>query len=240
MSITLEACVDSLASARAAEAGGADRLELAARMDLDGLTPPPALLAQVLACVRIPVVVLVRPRDGGFAWDAPERAEQVEAVRAARVLGAHGVAVGALHQDGRLEEGFLGELVAAARPLRVTCHRAFDRTPDRAGALEQLVRLGVDRVLTAGGPAGVGEGLPELARLARAAGDRIAVVAGGGVTLEMVPRLVAAGIREVHAHRALLGAAGVVDPARVEALRAAPGSTGQSSGSGPATPGTPV
>lgn len=238
--VLLEACVDSLASALAAEAGGADRLELAIRMDLDGLTPPPALVARVLACVRVPVVVLVRPRDGGFAYDAGERAAMLDAVGAARALGAHGVAVGALREDATLDPEVLGELAAAARPLGITCHRAFDRTPDLPAALEALVALGVDRVLTSGGAADAPAGLPALRRLARQAGDRIAVVAGGGVTAEAAPRLAAAGIREVHAHRALLGASGVTDAARVRALLDALGRRGQSSGSGPATPGTTV
>lgn len=240
MSITLEACVDSLGSALAAEAGGADRLELAVRMDLDGLTPPPALLAQVLACVRIPVVVLVRPRDGGFEYDAGEQEEILEAIRTARMLGAHGVAVGALHGDRSLDAGFMAELAGLARPLAVTCHRAFDRTPDLGTALEELVELGVDRVLTSGGAADVTAGLPALRALVGAAGDRIAIVAGGGVTPEAAGRLAAAGVREIHAHRSLLGPGGVVDPARVGAMLAALGRPAYRSGSGPATPGTTV
>lgn len=236
--VLLEACVDSLASTLAAEAGGADRLELAARMDLDGLTPPATLVAQVVACVRLPVVVLVRPRAGGFAYDAGERSAMLDAVAAARTLGAHGVAVGALRADDTLDTAFLGELVEAARPLRVTCHRAFDRTPERLAALESLVALGVDRVLTSGGAPDAATGLPALRELVRAAAGRIVVVAGGGVTTTVAVRLAEAGVREVHAHRALLGAAGTTDADRVRAFLAALGRAPQSSGSGPATPGT--
>jgi len=238
MTVLLEACVDSVASAVAAEAGGADRLELAARMDLDGLTPPLALVAQVLACVRVPVVVLVRPREGGFSYDPGERESIRDAVDAARALGAHGVAVGALREDGALDTDFLADLVAAARPLRVTCHRAFDRTPDPLGALEELVALGVDRVLTSGGAVDAAAGIEPLRALVRAAGGRIAVVAGGGVTPEMAGRLAAAGVREVHSYRALLGPAGVADAGRVRELLRALGCDAQSRGSGPATPGT--
>jgi copper homeostasis protein len=238
MTILLEACVDSVASALAAEAGGADRLELAARMDLGGLTPPMALVAQVLACVRIPVVVLVRPRGGGFRCDPGEREAIRDAVDAARALGAHGVAVGALREDGSLDTDFLGNLVAAARPLRVTCHRAFDRTPDPLGALEELVALGFDRVLTSGGAADAPSGIEVLRALVRAAAGRIAVVGGGGVTVEAARRLMAAGVPEVHAYRALLGPAGVTDAGRVRELLGALGRSAQSRGSGPATPGT--
>lgn len=238
MTVLLEACVDSVASARAAEVGGADRLELAARMDLDGLTPPVALVAQVLACVRIPVVVLVRPRAGGFTCVPGEREAMLDAVEAARSLGAHGVAVGALREDGALDTDFLAGVAAAARPLRLTCHRAFDRTPDLPGALEELVALGFDRVLTSGGAADAGAGVETLRRLARAGAGRIAVVAGGGVTAEVASRLAAAGVPEVHAHRALLGPAGVTDAGRVRDLLAALGRGDQSRGSGPATPGT--
>lgn len=238
MTVLLEACVDSVASARAAEAGGADRLELAARMDLDGLTPPAALVAQVLACVRIPVVVLVRPRAGGFAYDPGEREAILDAVDAARSLGAHGVALGALRGDGTLDTEFLAGLAAAARPLRITCHRAFDRTPDLPGALEELVALGFDRVLTNGGAADAEAGLATLRRLARTAAGRIAVVAGGGVTAEVARRLAEAGVPEVHAYRALLGPTGVTDAARVRELLGALARGAQSRGSGPATPGT--
>lgn len=240
MTVLLEACVDSVASARAAEAGGADRLELATRMDLDGLTPPAALVAQVLACVRIPVVVLLRPRGGDFAYDPGEREAIVDAVASARTLGAHGVAVGALRDDGRLDTGFLAGLVATARPLRVTCHRAFDRTPDRLAALEDLVTLGFDRVLTSGGAASAAAGLEALRMLVGAAAGRIAVVAGGGVTADVARRLVQAGVREVHAYRALLGPAGIVEAECLRRLREAIGRAPQSSGSGPATPGTAV
>ncbi len=236
--VLLEACVDSVASARAAESGGADRLELAARMDLDGLTPPATLVAQVLACVRIPVVVLVRPRAGGFTYDPGEREAMLDAVGAARSLGAHGVAVGALREDGALDTDFLAGVAAAARPLRLTCHRAFDRTPDLPGALEELVALGFDRVLTSGGAADAGAGVETLRRLARAGAGRVAVVAGGGVTAGVAGRLAAAGVPEVHAHRALLGPAGVTDAGRVRDLLAALGRGDQSRGSGPATPGT--
>jgi copper homeostasis protein len=240
VTVLLEACVDSLPSALAAEAAGADRLELAVRMDLDGVTPPAALLAQVLACVRIPVVVLVRPRGGDFAYAAAERAAILDAVSAARTLGAGGVVTGALEGDGTLDAGFLAEVVAAAGPLPVACHRAFDRTPDLAASLELLVRLGIRRVLTSGGAPDAGSGLEALRGLTRVAAGRIAVLAGGGVTPEVARRLAAAGLPEVHAHRALLGPGGVVGVAEVRAMLGALGRTAQSSGSGPATPGTTV
>lgn len=238
MTVRLEACVESVASARAAEAGGADRLELAARMDLDGLTPPAVLVAQVLACVRIPVVVLVRPREGGFTYDPGERGAILDAVQAARALGAHGVAVGALRSDGSLDREFLARLAEAARPLRVTCHRAFDRAADLSGALEELVALGFDRVLTSGGAVDAAAGIESLRALVRAADGRIAVVAGGGVTPGVAHRLAEAGVPEVHAHRALLGPTGLTDAARVRALLGALGRGAQSRGSGPAAPGT--
>lgn len=238
MTVLLEACVDSVASARAAEAGGADRLELAARMDLDGLTPPAVLVAQVLACVRVPVVVLVRPRGGGFTYDPGECEAILDAVRAARALGAEGVAVGALRGDGSLDTAFLADLAAAARPLRLTCHRAFDRTPDPLRALEELVELGFDRVLTSGGAVDAAAGMASLRALVRAAGGRIVVVAGGGVTAGVAGRLAEAGVPEVHAYSALLGPTGLTDAARVRALLDALGRGGQSRGNGPAVPGT--
>lgn len=215
----LEACVDSLPSALAAESGGAGRIELCDRLDVGGLTPPPALVAAVVACLRIPVVVLVRPRGGDFVYDRADRAALGEGVRVAKEFGARGVAIGALHPDGSPDVDLVGKLVELARPMEVTFHRAFDAASDQFAALESLVGLGVERVLTSGGAPSAELGIGRLRELVKASAGRATILAGGGLGPGSAVRIVrATGVREVHAHSALLGPSGVTDPALVRSL----------------------
>jgi copper homeostasis protein len=215
----LEACVDSLPSALAADSGGAGRIELCERLDVGGLSPAPALLAAVVACLRIPAVVLVRPRDGDFVYDRADRAALGEGIRVAKELGARGVAIGALRPDGSVDADLIGKLVELARPMAVTFHRAFDACPDQFEALETLVDLGVERVLTSGGARTAELGIGRLRDLVKASGGRATILAGGGLGPTNAVRIVReTGLREVHAHSALLGASGVTDPALVRTL----------------------
>ncbi|MGH7584877.1 MAG: copper homeostasis protein CutC [Gemmatimonadales bacterium] len=215
----LEACVDSLPSALAAESGGAGRIELCERLDVGGLTPAPALVAALVACLRIPLVILVRPRDGDFVYDRAERAALGEGIRVAQELGARGVAIAALHPDGSVDADLTGKLVELARPLEVTFHRAFDACPDQIGAIEILVGLGVKRVLTSGGARTAELGIGRLRELVQASGGRATILAGGGVSPGNALRIVReTAVREVHAHSALLGPSRVTDPALVRTL----------------------
>jgi copper homeostasis protein len=206
----IEAYVNSERTARAAEQAGADRLELCGPGE-GGLTPSPALLEAVLVTARIPVHVMIRPREGGFVYTPSELALMREGLVAAKEAGAAGVVFGVLGADGSLDEAVMGELVALARPLHVGCHRAFDRTPDPDAALDTLLSLGVDLVLTSGHATTALEGAEVLARHVRRAGERLRVLAGGGVRAENVRAVVAAsGVHELHAR--------AVEPEVFEAL----------------------
>ncbi len=197
--VLVEACVDTVESALAAAAGGAGRVELCANLVEGGTTPSAGAIALARERLGLPLFVLVRPRGGDFLYDADEVAVMRRDVEATRRLGADGVVVGALTPDGRVDAAVTRALVDAARPMRVTFHRAFDAARDAAEALEALVALGVDRVLTAGGAPSALDGAAALGRLVRQAGGRLAVLAGGGLTAETVGRVVAAsGVREVH------------------------------------------
>jgi copper homeostasis protein len=197
--LRLEGFVTSLETARAAEAAGADRLELCGPGE-GGVTPSPDLLAAVLAAVRVPVHVMIRPRAGDFTYVPDELAAMHEAIDRAKAAGAAGVVFGVLRANHALDVDAMRALVARARPLRVGCHRAFDRTPDPDAALEALLELGVDLVLTSGHASTALEGAAVLARHVRRAGDWITILAGGAVRAENVRAVVAAtGVREVHA-----------------------------------------
>jgi len=197
--VLVEACVDTVGSALAAQAGGAGRVELCANLVEGGTTPSLGAIALARERLGVPLFVIIRPRGGDFLYDADEVDVMRRDVGLARQLGADGVVLGALTPDGRVADVVTRALVDAARPMQATFHRAFDAARDPAEALDALLALGVDRVLTSGGAASALEGAAALAALVRRAGGRLAVLAGGGVTAANVGRVVAAsGVREVH------------------------------------------
>ena len=199
MSILIEACVDSVASALAAQDGGAGRIELCDALVEGGLTPSAGKIAMCCERLTIPVVVLIRPRSGDFLYGDTDTELMFRDIEVAKRLGAKGVAIGALRPDGTVDEARMKLLIAAARPMEVVFHRAFDGTPDPFAALEALVKLGVDRVLTSGQGKTAAEGIPVLEALVTSAKGRIAILAGGGVDETNAPRLVtAARVRELH------------------------------------------
>jgi copper homeostasis protein len=199
VSILVEACVDSVASALAAERGGARRLELCDNLYDGGTTPSAGMISAVKAAVHIPVFVIVRPRGGGFVYADDEVAVMRLDIEAARMLGADGVVIGVLTKDARIDVDRLRELQRAAGALPVTFHRAFDLVRDQEQALETLMHERVARVLTSGGAAKAIDGAEAIASLVRRAAGGIQVMAGGGVREETIQELVQrSGVQEVH------------------------------------------
>ena len=194
-----EICVDSVAGVRAAKTAGADRVELCADLLEGGTTPSLGMTREARKVAGIGLNVMIRPRGGDFLFDDDEFAIMKADIDTAKAEGADGVVIGLLTADGVIDAERTRELVARARPLSVTFHRAFDMTPDPFAALETLVGLGVDRVLTSGQEASVLEGLPLVAELVRRAGNRIIVMPGGGITARNAERIMAAASpREMH------------------------------------------
>ena len=195
-----EVCVETVTDALAAEAGGAARLEVCTALAVGGVTPSPGLLHEILAAVRIPVVVLARPRRGDFLYDSADFAVLERDVRYAREAGAAGVATGVLTRAGQVDTERCRALAAAAAPLSVTFHRAFDLVRDQDEALDVLVALGIERVLTSGGATDVERGADALRRLVARAGSSITVMPGGGVRSSNARELLrTTGARELHA-----------------------------------------
>ncbi|RSK31666.1 copper homeostasis protein CutC [Hymenobacter metallilatus] len=196
----LEICAGSVQSALAAEAGGAHRIELCQQLEQGGTTPSHGTLARVLARVRLPVFVLIRPRPGNFCYDAEELAVMAADIRHSRALGCAGIVLGALDEAGGVDRAGCRMLMEAAGHLPVTFHRAFDACPNQAQALEDVISLGCHRVLTAGGQPTAPQGLPQLAALVRQAAGRISVMPGAGLTpttIQAVARYT--GAHELHA-----------------------------------------
>src|SRR3989442_9287548 len=170
-SVLVEACVASSESALAAARGGAHGIELCANLVEGGTTPSAGTLAVCRERLDIPIHVLVRPRGGDFLYTATEFTVLLEDIRRAKQAGAEGVVTGALRADGEIDTDRTRELIGAARPVRVTFHRAVDGCREPASALETLIVLRVDRVLTARPDATAPQGTKATARLgAQAAG----------------------------------------------------------------------
>jgi copper homeostasis protein len=212
----VEAAVETLRSALAAERGGTGRIELCANLDEGGTTPDDALIAAVTARVRIPVVAIVRPRAGGFEYSDDEMAVIHEDIARLRTLGVAGVVAGVLRSDGRVDVARTRAIVAAAQGLPVTFHRAFDVTRSLPEALEDVIAAGASRLLTSGGAATALDGADMIAALVEQARDRIVIVAGGGIREHNVRELVArTGVGEVHTR---LGAGEELDETRMRRL----------------------
>lgn len=194
-----EICVDSVAGVGAAREAGAHRVELCANLLEGGTTPSRGMIHEARKISGIGLHVIIRPRGGDFLYDDDEYAIMQADIDTAKAEGADGVVIGLLTAHGEVDEARTGALIARARPLSVTFHRAFDMTREPFAALGTLIGLGVERVLTSGQEASVLEGLPLIAELIRRAGDRIIIMPGAGITPRNVERIIAAAKpKEIH------------------------------------------
>jgi copper homeostasis protein len=197
--VRLEVVVQTVAEARAAVRAGVSRLELCVDLANGGTTPSVRLTRDVVAGVSVPVFVMIRPRAGDYVYSAHELDAMRTQVDEAIASGAAGLVLGVLQPDRRVDVPRTRALIDRAEGRPVTFHRAFDETPDLESALEDLIQAGASRVLTSGGAATAFDGTPRLAALVRRAGDRIGVLAGGGVRAHNVAVIVRdSGVREVH------------------------------------------
>ncbi|KND58526.1 Cytoplasmic copper homeostasis protein cutC [Candidatus Paraburkholderia schumanniana] len=228
----LEVIATTVSDARAAERGGADRLELVTAMGEGGLTPSIGLIEAVVDAVGIPVNVTVRPHSRSFVYDADDDyAVMTRDVRAIARTGANGIIAGMLRADGWVDTEGLARVIEAADGLQLTFHRAFDEARDLVAAFDTLLRFdAVTNVLTSGGKPSVLAAEAMIARLIeRSKGTRCTVLAGAGLSAEAVAPFVAStGGRAMHG-RAMHFGSGVrvdgkalapVDEERVRRVRA--------------------
>jgi copper homeostasis protein len=202
----VEICVDSLASAIAADRGGADRVELCAQLEVGGVTPDLVLVRDVREAVKCKLHVLVRVRAGDFVYTGAEVATMLRQIEAIKAHGADGVVIGVLDSERRIDVADTHELVRRARPLTSTFHRAFDHAPNSDRALNDVIVAGCERVLTTGGAKADGaefstaiDGADRLRALVKAGAGRITVLAGGGIRASNVGEVIArTGVTEVH------------------------------------------
>ncbi|HNZ94933.1 MAG TPA: copper homeostasis protein CutC [Sphaerochaeta sp.] len=178
----IEICLDSVESIIASEQGGADRVEFCSDLFEGGLTPSLGMFKVAKGRTAIPINVMIRPRGGDFCYSDLEFEAMKEDARLFKEAGANALVFGILTPEGKIDKKRSRELIAIARPLPVTFHRAFDMTSDPFEAIEDLIELGVERVLTSGGEASVLEGADLLARLIKEYGNRIVIMPGAGIT----------------------------------------------------------
>ena len=185
----IEICLESVESVIAAEKGGADRVELCSDLFEGGLTPTIGTVKTALRKSNIKINAMIRPRGGDFCYSDEEFEVMKEDIRAFKETGINGIVFGILTPEGDVDVKRSKEIIELARPLAVTFHRAFDMTRDPYKSLEELIELGVDRVLTSGQEATVPEGADLLEELVQIAGDRIIVMPGCGITERNFPKL---------------------------------------------------
>lgn len=195
----LEVCVDSVTSALAAQAGGAHRVELCDNLLEGGTTPSAGAIEIARKHLKIGLNVIIRPRGGDFCYSDLEFECMCRDVEIARGLGADGVVIGILKPSGTIDKKRTKTLLDLARPMTVTFHRAFDMTRNPLRALDTLIELGIDRVLTSGQQESVIAGLELITALIERAGDRIIVMPGGGLDEQNLARVLkTAQPREIH------------------------------------------
>jgi len=195
----LEISIETVEAAQAAQRGGADRLELCADLSIGGVTPSIEVMRTVREQLRIPVFAIIRPRGGDFVYSKAEFAEMKRSIGEAKQAGMDGVVLGILTKDRLVDIERTRELVAIARPLPATFHRAFDDCANLYEALEDVMQTGSSRILTSGGAKSALEGAAPLANLVAAAGNRITIVPGAGISASNIARVVKeTGAREFH------------------------------------------
>lgn len=195
----LEVCAGTIESIRAAKEGGAQRIELCCALSEDGLTPSEGMLRYALAQEGLSVHVLIRPRSGDFVYTEAELRCMIEDIRHCREMGVQGVVIGALTPEGDVDIPACQRMVAEAKGMNITFHRAFDVCRQPHKALEDIIQLGCTHVLTSGQAATAAEGIAMLRELVKQADRRIQILPGGGVNEQNAAQILQqTGATEIH------------------------------------------
>lgn len=190
MSVLLEIIATSAEDCAVIERTGGDRIELCSALSLGGLTPSAALVQRAKAVTRLPIMMMLRPREGGFCYSPEEFRQMALDLKFGLAVGVDGFVFGCLNQDGTVDARRTAHLVKLATGRQTVFHRAFDVTPDPAAALETLIELGVTRVLTSGRQATALAGANLILALVEQSAGRIEILPGAGVRAEHVMELV--------------------------------------------------
>lgn len=181
----VEACVESFQEAVKAEANGADRIELCAQLEIGGTTPSYALIESTNKILKIPIMVMIRPRGGNFIYTSSEVKIMKQGIDICKSIGVHGIVLGHLTNDNQIDAIITEELAQYAQPLPITFHKAIDDTSDILKAVDQLKEIsGITRILTSGGCDTALNGAKVINQMVDLANGKIEIVAAGRITRE--------------------------------------------------------
>ena len=198
--VKMEVCANSFASAAAAQEGGAVRVELCDNLPEGGTTPSYAQIALCKKMLSIKVYPIIRPRGGDFLYTDTGFEIMKEDVKVCKELNCDGVVIGILKADGSVDIKRCAELIALASPMKVTFHRAFDMSRDLFGALEDIISMGCERILTSGGKSSAMLGASVIRELIAQANGRISIMPGAGINTSNIAELIkTTGATEFHA-----------------------------------------
>lgn len=204
MKYIIEIATSDFSTTRSAVEGGADRIELCANLAEGGTTPSFGTLKRCREAFGLPIYPIIRPRGGDFLYTKDEFAIMMKDVELCKQLGFKGIVIGLLNMDGTIDIVRTSELIEAAYPMGITFHRAFDRCKDPFEALEQLIEIGCERILTSGQKPSVADGVDLVAELNNKADDRIIIMPGSGLRKENI-KMIAEKTGCVEFHSSLRG-----------------------------------
>lgn len=197
--VIFEACVGNISEALEAEKRGASRIELCDNLMEGGTTPSFGTIELAKEKINIPFMVIIRPRGGDFVYSDEEFIVMKKDIELCKKLGVYGVVLGILDKKNNIDIEKTRELVELSKPMKVTFHMAFDEIYDKDKAIEELISLGIDRILTKGCKTKALDGLETIKRLVKISNGRIEILPGGGITKENFKYIVEnTGVREVH------------------------------------------
>ncbi|MCW5520919.1 copper homeostasis protein CutC [Aureitalea sp. L0-47] len=194
----VEICASNFESARIAQECGADRIELCTDLGVGGLTPSRESIQKVTTELDIPINVLVRPRKGNFVYSEVEFHEMLDTIEFCRELNCAGVVSGVLTQENEIDFERTKHLVKASEGMEFTFHRAFDEVADPISALNSLIALGVDRLLSSGLELNAADGIPLLKQLQEHSAGRIEIMPGAGINETNAQLFKVAGFQSIH------------------------------------------
>ena len=194
----IEVCANSYESAINAELGGANRIELCKDLHLDGLTPYDDISVSTINKLKIPVFILIRPREGNFIYNNEEFELMKSDIIKFKKLGCKGIVSGILNNDNTIDLDRTKELIELSRPIEFTFHRAFDKIINPIKGLEELIEIGADRILTSGQEDSAIDGIKLIEKLIEIATNRIAIIPGSGVKSVNIKEFIAIGANEIH------------------------------------------
>ncbi len=189
MNYIIEIATTDFTTTRSAVEGGADRIELCAALSDGGTTPTYGTIKKCKESFDVQLFPIIRSRSGDFLYTDEEFELMMEDLKLCKELGCDGVVIGLLKKDGTIDKMRTAKMIDTAYPMEVTFHRAFDRCKDPFEALEQLIEIGCQRILTSGQQPAAPDGIDLIAQLIKAADDRIIIMPGSGVRKENIKEL---------------------------------------------------